>query len=242
MEMAQSHLARGDVVVKYGAMVQFQDTELNILPSGCMYLSALQTLVVSDMHLEKGASLTRNSGQMLPPYDTRSTLEALSMEIDRFQPERVISLGDSFHDRKAAEGLSRENHDMLVTLMQGREWVWISGNHDPEPPKGLGGECMDELNLGALHFRHEPKSDALPGEISGHLHPAASLRQRGRQVRRKCFAGDTNRLIMPSFGAYAGGLCLTHQAFEGLFDKTSLKVWMLSGRNVYEIAARQIAC
>ena len=42
------------------------------------------------------------------------------------------------------------------TLMAGRDWFWVAGNHDPEAPADLPGETVRELAIGSLLFRHEP--------------------------------------------------------------------------------------
>lgn len=206
---------------------------------GVAYWPAEDTLLVADLHLEKGSSFARR-GQMLPPYDTMATLKRLLACIESWQPRRVIALGDSFHDRKAAGRLSAEAHDALAAAMRGRDWIWITGNHDPEPPQGLGGKVMDELSSGGLTLRHEPQADAAAGEIAGHLHPKACLVRRGRWVRRSCFAASRSRMIMPSFGAYTGGMNVFDPAFDGLFEDRNFHALMRGDGQVYRIAARDL--
>jgi metallophosphoesterase superfamily enzyme len=91
-----------------------------------------------------------------------------------------------------------------------------------------------------LTLRHIPEPDAAPGEVSGHLHPCAKIKVSGRCVRKPCFASDGKRLILPSFGAYTGGINLREQAFAGLFDKTRLTAFMLGSRRVFPVAAAQL--
>ncbi|MFD1333582.1 phosphoesterase, partial [Methylopila musalis] len=121
----------------------------------------------------------------------------------------------------------------LAALQVGRDWIWIAGNHDPEPPAGCGGEAKAEMRLGPLTLRHEPAAGPAPGEIAGHLHPAAKVSVRGRNVRRRCFATDGARLVMPAFGAYTGGLNVRDAAFAGLFQPASFAAWMLGDEGVY---------
>ena len=68
---------------------------LAIVPdlSGALFLPEERTLVVADLHLEKGSSYAMR-GVMLPPYDTTATLAALSAAILRLRPARVIALGE----------------------------------------------------------------------------------------------------------------------------------------------------
>lgn len=204
-------------------------------PSGALFLPDMKMLVVSDLHLEKGSSFARR-GQLIPPYDTGATLDMLAAVIARYQPKIIISLGDSFHDAKASERLPTPYVLRLRSLMQHCDWHWITGNHDPERPAGLPGDCVEELAVGPLMFRHEPSRGQTRGEISGHLHPAARIVRRGRSVRRPCFASDGQRLIMPAFGAYTGALNVLDRAFQGLFIHETLRAYMLGQNKVYPIA------
>ncbi|MCL7998014.1 ligase-associated DNA damage response endonuclease PdeM [Brucella sp. 21LCYQ03] len=204
-------------------------------PCGALYLPDLHMLVVSDLHLEKGSSFARR-GQLLPPYDTAATLDMLAAVIARYQPRTVISLGDSFHDAKASERLPSLYAIRLKSLMERRDWFWITGNHDPDRPVDLPGDCVEELAVGPLTFRHEPSRTTAQGEVAGHLHPAARIVRRGRSVRRPCFASDGERLIMPAFGAYTGALNVLDRAFRGLFVDTTLRAYMLGQGKVYPIA------
>lgn len=202
--------------------------------SGCLFLPEHKALIVSDMHLEKGSSFARR-GMLIPPYDSTKTLSRLAAVAALYEPEMIVSLGDSFHDRHGHSRLSEAAQEKLSALMAGRQWFWVSGNHDPEPPDELGGEGVDELILGNLVLRHEPAKGSVNGEIAGHLHPAAKISRRGRAVRRICFVSDGRRLIMPAFGVYAGGLNLNHSAFDGLFQRDKLFAILLGNERVYQI-------
>ena len=214
--------------------------ELVADPAGVAWWEAEKCLIVSDLHLEKGSSFARR-GQMLPPYDTTTTLSRLQKCIDYWRPKTVISLGDSFHDKDASVRLPLAQRQLLSTMCKNTDWIWISGNHDPEPPVDLVGMIADTLSIGALHFCHEPTIDAGPGEVSGHLHPAAKLRRQGRSIRRRCFAVSSTRLIMPSFGAYTGGLNVLDKAYKGLFDRRNFHALMLGGGQVYQICGKDLS-
>lgn len=208
-------------------------------PRGALYFPDLGLLAVSDLHLEKGSSLARR-GLLLPPYDTAATLERLASVIADYRPKMVISLGDSFHDGGGAARLPFAYRETLLALMSGRDWVWVAGNHDPDAPAGLPGVTVDELALGRLRFRHEPLAGAGEGEIAGHLHPGAVIVRRGRAVRRRCFASDGERLIMPAFGAYTGMLNVLDRAYRGLFRWDSFVAHMLGDARVYAIAGKKL--
>ena len=203
-----------------------------------LWWPARQTLVVSDLHLEKGSGLAAK-GALLPPYDTAATLARLSGAIDRLNPRRVICLGDSFHDGGAAARLSRADAATLARLTAARDWIWIAGNHDPEPPAHWGGRVMDELIDGALVFRHQARNGAV-GELSGHFHPKASVRTRVRRITGRCFVGDGQRLILPAFGAYTGGLDVLDPAISGLLDR-GFHVHLLGRSRLYSLPRRGLA-
>jgi DNA ligase-associated metallophosphoesterase len=208
------------------------------LVEGALWWPDESTLVVADLHLEKGSSFARR-GQMLPPYDTIATLKRLTAVMTLLAPVRVIALGDSFHDRNGGDRLNEADRATLRAMTASAEWIWIAGNHDPDPPRELGGWATSELSIGPLTFRHEPRPGDQPGEIAGHLHPAARLVGRGRSIRRRCFAGDGKRLILPAFGALAGGLNVLDMAFRPLFDGRAFHAWML-GDTVHAIAGRRL--
>ncbi len=206
---------------------------------GGLYFPELDLLAVSDLHLEKGASYARR-GSFVPPYDTAATLVRLEAVIARYHPKMVISLGDSFHDGKGAAHMPGLFRDQLTVLMAGRDWFWVAGNHDPDAPEGLPGETVGEIAIGGLVFRHEPSAVRVAGEIAGHLHPCARIVQRGRSVRRRCFASDGHRLIMPAFGAYTGSLNVLDRAYSGLFRPEAFMAYLLGAERIYPIAGSML--
>lgn len=183
--------------------------------SGALVWPAAQTVVVADLHLEKGTSYGPR-WITLPPYDTTATLTVLAIVLKRWRPERVICLGDSFHDGEAGERIDPADRATLAALVEAHRWYWVAGNHDPKPP-ALGGRVVGELAIGGLTFRHQAIRAAAPGEVSGHYHPKSGYRARGRTVIGRCFVGDGERLVLPAFGAYAGGLNALDPAIARLF-------------------------
>ena len=149
----------------------------------------------------------------------------------------MIALGDNFHDGGGPARLSAQDRASLATLQRGRDWIWIAGNHDPDPAKNIGGSFAETISIGALIFRHEPSRNAPEGEIAGHLHPVARVAQRGRAVSRRCFATDGKALVMPAFGAYTGGLNVRDRAFLAVFGARKFTVHMLGDTRLYAFAA-----
>ena len=206
--------------------------------SGALFWPEEKMLIVADLHLEKGSAFAAR-GVLLPPYDTASTLARLTYLVGRFAPQIVMALGDSFHDGGGPGRMADTDRGSLKALQRGRDWLWIAGNHDPDPADGVGGRFADVLAIGPLTFRHEPSSGSCEGEIAGHLHPLARVARRGRAVSRRCFASDSRRLVMPAFGAYTGGLNVRDRAIAALFGTLAFTAHMLGERRLYAITAER---
>ena len=207
--------------------------------SGALYWPGERALIVADLHLEK-ASAHAARGALLPPYDTRETLERLAIAIERYDPEVVIALGDSLHDGGASDRIAPGDLAALRILQEDRRWIWVTGNHDPDIGQQLGGEVVDDLTAGGLRLVHMPTDGHATHEIAGHLHPAARLSLYGHTLRRPCFIGNRLRLVLPAFGAFTGGLNVLDAAFLPLFGNDGFGVWMLGQEGVYPVATRQL--
>ena len=216
------------------ATVAGMDAELHV--SGALHWPSAGTLVVSDLHLETGSSFARRR-VFVPPYDTALTLDRLEAAIAATRPRRVISLGDSFHDPFGAERMPEPFRRRLCALAAGREWIWISGNHDRGCAAGMPGEAADEIVLHGVAFRHVPTAGpAAAFEVAGPLHPSARILGGGRSVRRRCFAGCGARLVMPAFGVLTGGLNVCDPAFRPIWPRLAdVRVFMIGRRAVYPI-------
>lgn len=220
------------------APIHVSGERLMLDPAGLLAWPAQRLLAVADLHLEKGSAFAARGAGLLPPYDTRETLQRLHLALRRWRPERLVALGDSFHDRHGATRLPAEDAALLRRMLEGvGSVVWILGNHDPEPPAGLPGEVApDAWRCGPLAFRHQ----ALPGapppagtvEVSGHFHPKATMPTRCGGVSRPCFVADGRRVILPSFGAYTGGLDVTDPAIATLFPRGG-RAFLLGRDRVY---------
>lgn len=212
--------------------------ELRLDPSGALLWPARRLLVVADLHLEKAAALARAGRAWLPPHDTMATLDRLEALLLAEAPAMVLSLGDGFHDRRAAQALDGAAFDRLAALLRRQDWIWLAGNHDPSIPLGLGGAVLDRLELDGLVFRHAPSG--APGEIAGHLHPKARLLTRRGSLARPCFVGDGQRLLLPAFGTLAGGLDVLDPAIAGLFP-AGFTAWLTGERRLFPVPLRALA-
>ena len=252
-QLGMSHASRSaheepDAIVSHP--FDFAGQTFLALRSGALFHPQRRLLMVADLHLEKGSAFAR-SGQFLPPYDSHMTLAQLEADIASHQPQTVICLGDSFHDVDGPNRLDEAVKARLQALTARLSWLWITGNHDPHLPECLGGTVALSETLkhpeGAIHLCHEPGDKTREGveegdciaEICGHLHPVATIPSRGRTLRRKCFLVSTERIIMPAYGAYTGGLNIQDPAFES-FTTPSSRLLVLGRQTITEHALRQL--
>jgi DNA ligase-associated metallophosphoesterase len=224
----------------------FREHEISIcgkafiaLASGALYWPSEDALIVADLHLEKASAFARH-GQMLPPYDTRATLTRLAQVLDQTEATTVVALGDSFHDNGGPQRMSAEDLEILRVLQDGRDWLWLTGNHDAVIDAGAGGTVRNAITVEGITLRHEPATARVTHEIAGHLHPAAKLSRHGHCIRRPCFVGNGLRLVLPAFGAFTGGLNILDDAFEPLFGNDGMSVWMLGQDGLYPVATRNL--
>ena len=194
--------------------LSFADQEWLLTEGRALYWPRENALLVADLHLEKGSFFARH-GQMIPPYDSRETLERVALAIRETGARRVITLGDNFHDSHGSTRLEDHAAGMLHALTRAVDWVWITGNHDPEMEARHGGTLAEEIAIGGVILRHRAKQGETRPELSGHYHPRLQLKIRQRMIRRPCAVvsaaervdgGPGGRMILPAFGAYTGGM------------------------------------
>ncbi len=206
---------------------------------GAAYLPDHDTLVASDLHLEKGSAGAAR-GRPVPCYDTHDTLIRLTEVIEAYEPKRVICLGDSFHDGAAHDRMTVENRAALVALCRSTpQWTWISGNHDPATPAFCPGEKADHVSIDNLIFRHlpissEPQAEDDTAQVIGHFHPKATLLAGGRRLSGPCFHVGECILIMPAFGAYTGGLSIDHSAIQDIAPSPA-RIYMLHSGKIWRV-------
>ena len=192
--------------------LSFAGEEFALVQDRALYWPRERALLVADLHLEK-ASFYAKHGQLLPPYDSRETLERVAAAIRQTGARRVYTLGDNFHDSAGPSRLEPHAAGMLDALVRATDWVWITGNHDSKMEAAAGGSVAEELALAGLVLRHQAKAGETQPEISGHYHPRLQITVRHRAIRRPCIVkssgavvSSAGRMILPAFGALTGGM------------------------------------
>ncbi len=213
------------------APIHLAGERLMLDPAGALYWPAQRLLVVSDLHLEKGSSFARR-GMLLPPWDTKATIDRLVLLLRHWRPSVVVALGNSFHDTGGAARMPPGEAARLRAIAAAMRFVWVQGNHDPHPPEDFGGEWFETYVAGPLMFRHQAAPGTSAGEVCGHHHPKAAVPARGGQVCRPCFVADARRIMMPAFGTYTGGLDVTDPAIARLFPRGG-RVFLLGRERLF---------
>jgi DNA ligase-associated metallophosphoesterase len=211
----------------------FQGEQLLLHPSGTLFWPRLSLLAVADLHLEKGSACA-GGGHLVPPWDSAITLARLASAIHIHAPTTVVAVGDSFHDNGAAARLCAADLAVLASLTARARFVWVRGNHDPAPPVGIEGESAPEFSAAGLIFRHQAQP-AASGEISGHYHPKCRVETRAAGIARPCFMTSAQRIILPSFGAYTGGLDVRSTDLARLFPAGG-QAFLLGRERVFSFA------
>jgi DNA ligase-associated metallophosphoesterase len=204
------------------SLIQFAGANFVIAGDAALFWPKHGALLVADLHLEKASSYAAG-GQMLPPYDSRATLENLATLVKQHRARAVWCLGDNFHDDGGEARLEPKAAALLRQLTSELDWHWIVGNHDPGVTANLGGRRFEEMEVDGLLMRHEAEPNERRPELSGHFHPKFRHIIRGRMVSRRCFVRSAHKLILPAFGALAGGLDADDPVIANACDGQSLE-------------------
>ncbi|GFD82193.1 metallophosphatase [Tenacibaculum sp. KUL118] len=216
-------------IIKYADYLWLLDAR------GVAYLPACDWLIVSDLHLEKGSYL-RSYANPLPSLDSTATLTRLESIIDDYRPKRVISLGDSFHDKHSMSRMTIHDRQHLCSLVNKvDEWMWVEGNHDPDVPDGIPGTPCYEITLDNMVFRHEVEAGETRAQVIGHYHPKKRTTISRRRYSGKCFTNNENLLVMPAFGQFTGGLDIDEEVMLRLLPKRSRQVFMLYDNIIFKV-------
>jgi DNA ligase-associated metallophosphoesterase len=204
--------------------------------TGALYWPAEETLAVADLHLGRGSYLTEED-VLMPPYDTTAAFDKLEEAIDRYDPRRVIALGESFCGEG---GLDPHDFYWLQDLMEDRDWFWVMGPDSPPLPEGIGGVVSQHVTLAGIKFRHAPVEAPVGHEVAGCMQPVASICEFEHTQRGRCFVSNGMRLVLPSMGCYGTGNNVLSEAFDPLLGRNGLFVWVLNNGRVQQVASGQL--
>jgi metallophosphoesterase superfamily enzyme len=209
--------------------------------SGALYWPGQRALVVADLPLGSGGNgaLEGASGANgAAGGGARQALVKLAEVMDRYEPATVMVLGEAMSGGAVA-GMAADDLEILRILQEDRTWVWITGA--AEVPPQLGGRTCAELDMAGIALRPRPSPGWATHEIAASMRPAAHLVMYGYSLRRACFVGNRQRLLMPAFGGSMGGRNVLDPAFRRLIGAGGMAVWMLGQEGLYPVATRLLA-
>ena len=219
------------------APIHLAGQRLMLDPAGALWWPDKHLLAVADLHLEKGSACAVR-GHLVPPWDTRATLDRLAVLLRRYTPRTVLALGDSFHDTGGACRLMPADAARLHAMATAHDFIWLLGNHDPLPPEGMPGTTAEWWDAEGIVFRHQ--AGGAGPEVCGHHHPKASIVTRAQTITRPCFVVGPHRLMLPAFGTFTGGLDVRNPAISGLFPRGA-RAFLLGKERLFAFTLGQSA-
>ncbi|MEX0588912.1 MAG: ligase-associated DNA damage response endonuclease PdeM [Cyanobium sp.] len=186
------------------ASFHWRGEELQLLAGRAVWDPRRHTLLVADLHLGKAETFQAH-GIPMPSDGDGATLNALLALAHRWQPKRVLVLGDLIHSRL---GLTAELRAKLAALPEllGCPLQLVGGNHERGSwIDGLSQEPSQALGPWWLSHIPEPRPGSL--NLCGHLHPVAQVGRGSDRLRLPCFSycQIQERLALPAFGSLTGG-------------------------------------
>jgi len=182
---------------------QVLDHTMYLLPDRALWWPEKATLIVSDLHIDKGAHF-RQAGIPIPR-------DAMSADLGRLEnlllltcPDQIIITGDVFHSYTNPESQEfvrwcRSDHTPRIIV--------VKGNHDRlQLPEMAALGAVQQFTLDQITFRHVPSpQDGDLFTIGGHYHPGIQLGASNTdRLRLPCFILDQHYLILPAFGRLTG--------------------------------------
>ncbi|WP_258099009.1 ligase-associated DNA damage response endonuclease PdeM [Marinoscillum pacificum] len=182
---------------------QFLDQEFVLDADRAIYWQEDKSLIVADLHLGKAGHF-RKHGVPIPRQVHITDLQKMNSLINRYQPEKILFLGDLFHSDNNEEWMDFiewSNHH------SGIQQLLIEGNHDILDEGSYlqtRMKVVDEYQNGPFLLTHEEvKTDLY--NISGHVHPCVRLHGIARQgARLPCFQFGKQKGLIPAFGEFTG--------------------------------------
>ncbi|MBP6398846.1 MAG: ligase-associated DNA damage response endonuclease PdeM [Saprospiraceae bacterium] len=212
-------------------VIEVRGAELTLGAEKCLWWKKYQSLFIADVHFGKSNHF-RKAGIGVPLQLTREEVLRLQAVVDKYQPQKLVFLGDLFHSEY---NRSVEVFSKWLDGLGGIETILVKGNHDimlDEVYDTLGLEQVEVLQQDGLLFSH----DAIKGtgyyNIYGHVHPGVRLYGKGRQSQRfPCFHWKEDEAVMPAFGLFTGHVSVKVQAGD--------RVFLIAGNEVVEARAAE---
>ena len=199
--------------------IKFQNYQIQLLPSGALFIPQLNILVCADLHLGKGLLLQEEGVPIAPSID-QQTVEKLTIDIVTYQPHFCIICGDLIHAycKQIPSCLSWFESQLAGFDIQ---FILTLGNHDSKKIAPLLKQikCVPTYQVADLTFSHYLSQNQ--PTISGHIHPGVKIKK-GRIIRTyKAFLVDSFNIVCPSYGYYTGMYSKVEPKFQIYYIQNS---------------------
>ena len=212
-------------------LIKFANEDFYAYPNSALYWKRLNIIIVADLHLGKSISFAKQK-QFLPPYDTKETLAKLFRCINKFEPSKLIIVGDLLHDMFSINSFQEKDHQNFNKYTKNTEFIWVKGNHDYDIEIN-GFTKVLNYKVEEIIFNHIP-TKSTNFQICGHYHPKAKISHRGKSIYKSSFVHNDKLLILPSFGTLTGGLNINQAPLSDLLGK-NIKLFPVGNRKVYKL-------
>jgi len=208
---------------------KIQKQQLWLSAERCIFWEEEKSLIISDLHFGKTGHF-RKSGIAVPQSVYKEDLQRFVMQIQYFQPSKIIVVGDFFHSKANKElelfqkwresfshisiHLVKGNHDILETTWYAQCNIMLSAR---------------EMSVSSFTFIHDISvSESLSQNnstctssnyfFSGHIHPAIRLSGAGKQsLCFPCFYFAKEYAVLPAFGGFTGVALIEPERDENVF-------------------------
>ncbi|MCL1984745.1 MAG: metallophosphoesterase [Methanomassiliicoccaceae archaeon] len=177
----------------------------------CLILDEGPTVIIGDLHLGYERAL-EGEGIYLPRLNTGSIRDSLNRIIFRYEPKRIVLLGDIKHDFARAPFECRlEVTKVIRMLSDAAEVVVIKGNHDnflQNILSDIGIDVLDHTDIAGFRLEHGHSDSGVRPVIIGHEHPSVRISgAMSGSVKLQCFlySEDDGVLVIPPFSPFSAG-------------------------------------
>ena len=184
---------------------------MRITNDKCLLLDDGPTAVIGDLHLGYEHALEQD-GLYLPRINTGSIRDALNDILSRYEPERVVLLGDVKHDfKRAGFEEKREVRRIIGLLAEAAETVVIKGNHDNYIQNIIADQgilALDHVDIMGFRLEHGHVDSGVRPVIIGHEHPSVRIPGSvGGGMKIQCFvhARRDGVIVLPPFSPFSSG-------------------------------------
>ncbi len=194
-------------------------------PDRCLFWEEQNTLIIADMHLGKTGRI-RKSGITIPPSIYKTDLKRLMAQLYLFKVDRLIIAGDLTY--------SAANKELDLFIKWRKDFSLLHIDLVKGNPDMLDDSWYAEANInviaekmisGPFLFMHDLKlqqtlteEEKLYYTFSGHMHPAISIKGKGKQsLRFPCFYFAKDFCVLPAFSRFAASYQVTPEKDETVF-------------------------